>query len=74
MNTYYPRSTDPVRDAEEWASREDTRPVLGICPVCSEPVHEENNLYEKDDAYCIDGYYIHEDCIKAYLNREGYRI
>lgn len=68
------RTADPVADAERWAGREDPRPVLGNCPVCGEPVYGECDGWEKDDAYEFGGDVVHEDCLKRYLEQEGYRI
>lgn len=71
-NSYF--TSDPIRDAETYASREDTRPIIDRCPVCGEPVHGENDDYEKDDAYKIDGWVVHEDCVLKFLKKEGYKI
>lgn len=68
------RTSDPVRDAEEWVSRKDPRPVWGICPECGKPVYGECDGYYADDAYKIDGEVIHEDCLIKYLKRKGYKI
>lgn len=64
---------DPVKDAEDWVSREEERPALGTCPVCGEVVYGENGKWEKDDAFEIDGEIIHEDCVIEYLKLRGYR-
>ena len=68
------RTSDPVRDAEAWVSREDPRPVLGECPECGKAVYGECDGYYADDAYRIDREVIHEDCLIKYLKRKGYKV
>lgn len=66
---------DPERDWEDFCERnEDHRPIIGICPVCGEPVRDGDKYYEKDDAYELDTDVIHRDCIYKYLDANGYRI
>ena len=77
MANFYGRDysrDDPVTDAEEWASREDNRPVMGVCPVCGQNVCDENDFYGKDDAFEIDGEIIHEDCVMEFLKDRGYKV
>lgn len=50
----------------------DTRPIIDDCPVCGQPFHGEDSTHYGDDGYHLDGYYIHDDCIKEYL--EQYKI
>ncbi len=70
-----PYRDEPELDWEDYCERnEDHRPIMGICPVCGEPVRDEDFHYEKDDAYEIDGEVVHEGCIKRYLDTNGYRI
>ena len=59
---------------EEYALRGDQRPVLGICPWCNKAVHGEDDLYEADEAYMIDGWTVHEDCVFPFLRKRGYKI
>ena len=63
---------EPEIDAEENAT--DTRPVLGVCPVCVSAVHGGDEIYEPDEAYCIDDEYVHKDCAITYLDENGYRV
>lgn len=65
---------DPERDAEDWASREDTRPVIDTCPVCHKLVRGESEDYEKDDAYEIDGWVLHADCVLKFLEKRGNKL
>ena len=65
---------DPVRDAENWAAREDSRPLLGHCAICSQEIRGENEDYDADDAYEFDGDYVCDDCLRTYLEKEGYKI
>ena len=65
---------EPERDFEDWANREDTRPIVGYCPVCDEPVYGENEGWDADDAYEFDGDVVHADCLIKYLDREGYKL
>ena len=68
------RSSNPERDAEEWVSRTDGRPVLDICPVCGEAVYGGNDDYEPDDAFELDENIIHSDCVITYLKENGYKV
>lgn len=68
------RTADPVADAERWASREDPRPMLDICPICGEPVYGETDGWEKDDAYEFGEDIVHEDCVLSYLKQKGYKL
>ena len=36
---------------------------LGICSVCHDPV------YSDDEAYCIDGEYIHDGCLREWAKQ-----
>lgn len=65
---------NPVRDAEEYANRKDPRPVIGICPYCNEAVYGENDGYYGDDAYMIDGWTVHEDCVLPFMKKRGYKL
>lgn len=65
---------DPVKDAEDWAAREDPRPIIGECPVCGEPVRGEDDWYEKDDAYIIDEHVVHDNCLRQFLDKNGYKL
>ena len=66
------RTADPVADAERHA--EDPRPLIDYCPVCKKGVYDEWRGYEKDDAYEMDEYVIHEECVIKYLNTHGYKL
>ena len=68
------RTCDPILDAERYISRKDPRPIVGVCPVCDRPVYGEDDRYYKDDAYEIDGWTIHEDCVFPFLNERGYKL
>lgn len=66
---------EPELDWEDYAaSREDNRPIIDTCPVCGEPVHDENEDWEKDDAYEIDGWVLHEDCVLKFLQQRGCKL
>ena len=65
---------DPVRDAEDWAAREDTRPLLGHCEICGQEIYGEDDDYDADDAYVFEGDYVCDNCLFKYLDREGYKI
>lgn len=67
-------TNDPVKDAENWFGREDPRPILGNCPICGEPVYGEDDGWDADDAYELDGEVIHSDCVFKYLDKNGYKI
>lgn len=73
--SYIPlRTANPIADAERWASREDTRPIIDTCPVCHEPIRGENENYEKDDAYEIDGWVLHSECVLKFLEKRGNKL
>lgn len=68
------RTADPVADAERFFSRTDPRPVIGVCPNCNKPIYGETEEYYKDDAYEIDGWTLHEDCVFPFLKMRGYKL
>lgn len=53
--------------------KEALRPPCVKCDICGDEIHVENNLYEQDDAYEIDGYTICEDCIIDYMKNNHYK-
>ena len=48
---------------------EDDKPVIAVCEVCGGDIHGETALEYGDEYYLIDGCYIHEDCIKEWLQQ-----
>jgi hypothetical protein len=61
------RTSDPVADAERWASREDKRPIRGFCQICKKPVYGENDSYDADYAYLFDDGIVCDACINTYI-------
>jgi hypothetical protein len=57
---------NPVADAEDWASREDPRPVAGKCKICGALLHNGYNGWDPDDGYEIDGDVICADHLHEY--------
>lgn len=58
---------DPIRDAEDWAAREDPRPLAGHCEVCGCELHNSCPGWDPDDGYEIEGVVICDDCIREYF-------
>ena len=53
--------------------QEERRPPSVKCDICGSEIHMENDLYEQEDAYEIDGYTICEDCIMDYVKSNHYK-
>ena len=57
----------------EWMREpEEDRPVIDYCPVCHEPFYGESLTQYGDDGYELDGFFIHSDCIREYM--EQYKV
>lgn len=70
-----PYRDEPELDWEDYCERnEDKRPIIDICPICNKPVRGEDDYYEKDEAYGIDGYVVHSDCVLEFLSKQGYEL
>lgn len=53
----------------EWMSEpEDTRPIICICEQCKQPIRGSTLTHYADEAYVINGDYVHEECVTDYLN------
>lgn len=61
------RTINPEGDAERWVSREDKRPLRGLCQICKKPVYGENESYYADDAYEFEDGIVCDACIYEYL-------
>lgn len=53
--------------------QEEHRPPCVKCDICGAEIYMENDLYEQDDAYEIDGNIICGDCIDAYVRNNYYK-
>lgn len=58
---------DPVADAEDWASREDERPLLGYCKICGCELRGSSNGWDADDGYIIDNELVCDDCLREHF-------
>lgn len=43
------------------------------CDICGREIQYEDERYEQDDAYEIDGYTVCEDCIADYMRQHYYK-
>lgn len=62
------RTSNPIGDAERWASREDERPLFGYCEICGREIRGSNDGWEADDAYKIDEELICDDCLRRWAD------
>ena len=69
--TYIPDAADLYEQHER--RQEERRPPSVKCDICGEEIHMENDLYEQDDAYEIDGYTICGECIQDYIKNKYYK-
>ena len=53
--------------------QEERRPPHVKCDICGAQIYMENDLYEQDDAYEIDGLTICEECIGDYIKGNYYK-
>ena len=53
---------DPVRDAENYYSKEDCRPIIGTCEFCEEMIHGSTDGEYGDEYIEIHDTLIHWDC------------
>ena len=57
---------NPVRDAEEYCSREDLRPIVGACEYCGNPIYgPTEDMYGDDYVELPDGL-VHWECWNDY--------
>ena len=61
---------DPVRDAEEYITRKDPRPLIGHCCECGCELRGSNNGWDADDGYIIDNEVICDDCLREHFKEE----
>ena len=63
--------------ADLWEQHErrqvERRPPYIKCDICGDEIYIENDSYEQDDAYEIDGYTICGDCILDYIKNNYYK-
>lgn len=64
---------DPVADAEDWASREDERPLLGYCEICGCELRGSSSGWDADDGYEINGDYVCADHLHEYFKDQKIR-
>jgi hypothetical protein len=60
---------NPERDAEEYISRKDPRPLIGHCVICNAPLHGSCDGWDCDDGYVIDGDIVCDDHLREYMKK-----
>ena len=68
-HSFFERTFDPIADAIEYYGREDTRPVVGRCVVCDDPIRGEDSIWHGDDYYEFDDDLVCDYCVLKYIER-----
>lgn len=61
------KTADPICDMER--SQKDSRPIIGYCEYCGNPIHGETDTHEADYAYDDGRVMFCENCVSEYLKQ-----